>query len=293
MPTEKAPTDVNEPQGPSGTNPDPSAPAASEERRESVSASPVVRGSRWVDYDTHELLEMIGELEDERRFARLREGIWLAILIHLALLSAVTWIPRYVFKVPIVVDQSDALKQHKDFTYLDTPFQLPPKAPPKPLSSQQPLIDKQTMEAMKRSAPPAPAPEAAPKPAAPAAAPPPIPPSQQSQIEAPHPAAVPARPNFAMGSQNPADQLREAMKGASRGNGTGGAGNLSPDGNRWRAGSLRHTGRGLQWLAAALAPGDGTDLGSADSRRGQRADSQIGHGGDSLQGAAQWPSDGR
>jgi hypothetical protein len=32
-----------------------------------------------------------------------------------------------------------------------------------------------------------------------------------------------------MGSQNPADQLREAMKGASRGNGTGGAGNLSAD----------------------------------------------------------------
>ena len=34
----------------------------------------VVRGSRWVDYDTHELLEMISELEDERRWARLREG---------------------------------------------------------------------------------------------------------------------------------------------------------------------------------------------------------------------------
>ena len=229
MPTEKAPTDVNEPNGPTGTNLDPSAPAASEERREPLSVSPVVRGSRWVDYDTHELLEMIGELEDERRWARLREGVWLAILIHLALLSAVTWIPKYVFKVPVVVDQSDALKQHKDFTYLDTPFQLPPKAPPKPLSTQQPLIDKKTIEEMKRSAPPAPAPESAPKPAAQAPAPPPIPPSQQSQLEAPRPAAVPARPNFAMGSQNPADQLREAMKGASRGNGTGGAGNLSPD----------------------------------------------------------------
>jgi hypothetical protein len=35
---------------------------------------PVVRGSRWVDYDTHELLEMISELEDERRWARLREA---------------------------------------------------------------------------------------------------------------------------------------------------------------------------------------------------------------------------
>ena len=36
--------------------------------------APVVRGSRWIDYDTHELLEMISELEDERRWARLREG---------------------------------------------------------------------------------------------------------------------------------------------------------------------------------------------------------------------------
>jgi predicted tellurium resistance membrane protein TerC len=64
----------------------------------------VVRGSRWVDYDTHELLQMISELEDERRWARLREGVWIAILVHLALLSALTWIPKYVFKVPQVVD---------------------------------------------------------------------------------------------------------------------------------------------------------------------------------------------
>jgi hypothetical protein len=70
---------------------------------------------------------------------------------------------------------------------------------------------------MKKAAPPAPAP--APQAAAPA--PPPPPPSQQSQLEAPHPAAVPARPNFAMGSQNPADQLRDAMKGASRSPGSG------------------------------------------------------------------------
>ena len=81
----------------------------------------MVRGSRWVDYDTHELLELISELEDERRWARLREGFWLAILVHLALLSALTWIPKYVFKVPLVVDPNDAIKQHKDFTYLDTP----------------------------------------------------------------------------------------------------------------------------------------------------------------------------
>ena len=219
---------MNEPNGPEGANPTGTSlatdePAAGEELRaaetESGSGSPVVRGSRWVDYDTHELLQMITELEDERRWTRLREGFWLAILFHLALLSAVTWIPKYVFKVPLVVDQNK-LRQHKDFTYLDTPFNLPPKVEVKPLT-KPPQVDKETLEAMKRANPPAS--EAAPKLAAPAA-PQPIPPNEQSQLEAPRPAAVPAKPNFAMGSQNPADQLREAMKGA-RNHGTG-EGNL-------------------------------------------------------------------
>jgi TonB family protein len=49
------------------------------------------------------------------------------------------------------------------------------------------------------------------------------PPNQQSQLEAPRPAAVPARPNFAMGSQNPADQLRDAMKGSARNQGSPGS----------------------------------------------------------------------
>jgi outer membrane biosynthesis protein TonB len=201
-------------------------------------SSPVVRGSRWVDYDTFELLEMISELEDERRWARLREGVWLAVLLHLALLSALTWIPKYFFIVPQVVDRSDTLKQHKDFTYLDTPWQ-PPKVITKPVPTQHPLIDKQTLEAMKKATPQAP--EAAPQPAAPAPVqqPAPIPPVQQSQsqLESPVPAAVPARPNFAMNTLNPADQLREAMKGASRNSGEGA-------GSRGSGGLAMHPGAG-------------------------------------------------
>ncbi|MGB6686225.1 MAG: cell envelope integrity protein TolA, partial [Terracidiphilus sp.] len=42
----------------------------------------------------------------------------------------------------------------------------------------------------------------------------------QGQLEAPRPAAVPARPNFAMNNQNPADQLRDAMRGASHDRGS-------------------------------------------------------------------------
>jgi TonB family protein len=244
MPTSEAPTRVRESAGKASAEngsrlvslglefawpepPEPVAPPPGEEPLQSgPEPKPVsVRGSRWVDYDTHELLEMIGELEDERRWSRLREGIWLAILFHIMLLSAITWIPRYVFHVAPVIDPFDAIKQRKDLTYLDLPpdalREIQPKPKVKPAPPKLPKIDKKMLEALNQpTAPPTPAPTPVPEPklAAPAPVQPsqPIPPSPQDQLEAPRPAAVPARPNFAMNNQNPADQLRDAMRGASR-----------------------------------------------------------------------------
>ena len=188
-----------------------------------------VRGSRWVDYDTHELLERIGELEDERRWARLREGIWLAILIHMILLSAVTWIPKYVFHVAPVIDPLDAIKQRKDLTYLDLPpdalRELQPKPQVKPPLTKPPRVDKKTLEALNKPTPlpPVPTPpEPKLQPAQPSPTPTPLPPQPQGEVEAPRPSAVPARPNFAMNSQNPAEQLQNAMRGAMRGPGSSG-----------------------------------------------------------------------
>ena len=238
MPNSDAP--VNEPKGPTGSTLETAdSELAVESRLDSTSDStseeekvPVVRGSRWVDYDTHELLEMISELEDERRWARLREGIWIAVLFHIALISALTWIPKYVFNAPQVIDPFDAIKQRKDLTYLDAEQALrsiKPKVVIKPVPDKAPTIDKKTLEAMnKMTPPPAPTPEpAAPTPVTPA---PVIPPTPQSQspIEAPRPAAVPARPNFAMNQQNPNDLLHDAMKGASHN--AGSAGNLGGGG---------------------------------------------------------------
>jgi hypothetical protein len=239
MPISEAPTTVseNEPKGP----PEPGQSAGLEPDEP---VSPVLRGSRWVDYDTHELLEMIGELEDERRWARLREGLLWAVLFHILLLSAVTWIPKYVFKVPQVIDPIDAIKNRKDLSYLDLPPDalraLQPKTVIRPLPPKQTVVDKKTLEALNRPAPPPPAPT--PEPAAPPAVQPPVPPpvpaNQPSQLEAPRPAAVPARPNFALNSQNPADQLREAMRGASRNPGSGDSGSLGG------SGLARHPGAG-------------------------------------------------
>ena len=225
MPLSVVPTSVNEP--PAGTpgQPAPTPPESREDR------TPVVRGSRWIDYETHELLEMISELEDERRWARLREGILWALLIHIFLISAATWIPKYVFKVPPVIDPFDAIKERKDLRYLDLPpdlvKKLQPKVDVKPVPQKRPQIDKKTLEALNKPAPPPvpqPAPEQ-PKLQQPQIQqpPPPIPPNpqSQSQVEAPQPKAVPARPSFALGSQNPADQLHDALRGAARSPGYG------------------------------------------------------------------------
>jgi TonB family protein len=255
MPTSVVPPSVNEPRDPSGTNPQTSGPdqgpetsPGSDNDSRSDSKSPVVRGSRWLDYDTHELLEMISELEDERRWARLREGIWIAILVHLMLISAITWIPKYVFRVPPVIDPFDAIKQRKDLNYLDLPpdalRNIQPKVAVKPVPKKQPQVDRKTLEALNKplpALPSTPAPKVAPAPAEqPAPQPAPIPPNQQSQsqLDAPRPEAVPARPNFAMGSQNPENQLRDAMKGASRAPGYG-TNNLPSDG-----GLAMHPGAG-------------------------------------------------
>jgi hypothetical protein len=246
MPVSQTPINVNEPEGPPEMNPD-NLPAsdstANPAPREQESESPVVRGSRWLDYDTHELLEMISELEDERRWARLREGIWIAILIHLALLSAFTWIPKYVFKVPPVIDPMEAIKNRKDLQYLDLPpdalRQVQPKVVVKPVPPRQTQVDKKTLEALNRPTPPAPAPPP-PTPVQPAPVQPaqPVPPAPQAQLETPRPAAVPARPNFAMGSQNPADRLQEDMRRAA-----GNPGQSVP-GNPGGGGLARHPGAG-------------------------------------------------
>src|SRR5208282_193423 len=199
MPTSEAPAEVNEPKGPvspdaqSGSSAqetsitgsilgldtfsahdleprelepgdrdprDEVSPSEPGEEATKRTASPAARGSRWLDYDTHELLEMIGELEDERRWARLREGMLWAVLVHIILLSVLTWIPRYFFKQPRI-DDFDLIKQHEDQIALD---QMPeamrqlqkPKAAPRP--ANKPLIDKQTMDEMKKRTEQTPAP---------------------------------------------------------------------------------------------------------------------------------------
>jgi len=196
--------------------------------------------SRYVDYDAHELLEKISQYEDERRWQRIREGIWISIIAHFLFFAALYFVPRYVFHQTQLIDPIQAIKDRKDLTYLD---ELPDalkqvqKAKPK-LKANQTQVDKKTLDALKalekarpKPTPPAPAPEeqakntppapvqAQPQPqpaTAPPSTAPPVPAAQIPQ-DAPRPAPVPARPNFSLGPQNPNDQLRQALRGSQSG----------------------------------------------------------------------------
>ena len=253
MPSSKPPLHIVEPSSPpenslqtsqAAGDPEPETPASAPEARPESRQppSPVVRGSRWVDYDTHELLTMISELEDERRWARLREGALWALLLHVLLILGVAMLPRYIFVPKVMEPKTSDLHNKDQWTYMDSP-RLPvrPSAPkPTVAPPKSPSIDQKTLEDMRKVSPPAPKPQ--PTPPVEQAKPQiesPIPPApqSQSQVEAPRPAAVPAKPRFDMGSLNPNDQLRDAMKGA-RGAGPGAPGNLGS------GGLARHPGAG-------------------------------------------------
>ena len=215
MPLSVVPTSVNEPKEP--TEAENYRPATSESGSTSSmppdvdsgsigngtgpegEARPAGRRSRWVDYDTYELLEMISELEDERRWARLREGIWIAILVHLVLISGITWIPKYIFKVPPVVDPFEAIRQRKDdLKYLDLPPDLikraQPRAQVKP-AAEEAAADRQEDA---RSAQQGDAAAVAAHPRTQGGSslrrPPPPKPETQSQLEAPAPKPAPDGP---------------------------------------------------------------------------------------------------
>ena len=194
----------------------------------------------------HELLDVIGEMRDDRSRARLREMFWISLIVHMIIFWYLAYGPKYIFHVR-VIDPSRVLRERKDLTYLD----LPPDAlknvkPPKQSDiisdknriqqSKKPTLDKKTLEAleaMKRAGPPVPqpapqqqskAPEAPatpqpqvaqqqPQPQAPPAQP--LPQNNQAQLEAPPPKST--QPNFQTGPSTAHSALQQAMRDALKG----------------------------------------------------------------------------
>lgn len=199
--------------------------------------------SDYGDLGTDELVQRINELEDERRAARIREGIWIALLLHAV--AVLLWIygPRYILHEPVVVNP--ALKDHKQLTYLNMPSSAmhPPKASSqakRPTSAQpvHPHVDQKTLkhfQAMRKAEPPReqqpPPPQQTTQPPVQQAQQQPVP----AQTPAPQPQGAPKQETqtaqqATQQQSNPfktddsaGDMIRQAAKGAASGSGSAGA----------------------------------------------------------------------
>jgi len=184
------------------------------------------RRARYEELDPEELFHVIDDLQGSKTRGRIREFIWISIIVHMIVFWYLAYGPRFFHRVR-VVDQSELLRQReKQFTYLDTPEtlkKLKPKTPSNPaIEARKPTIDQKTLEEMRKAEPPKPQPQPpAPQvaqqqpPPAPAQ---PLPPNPQSQLDAPKPQPRPAptTPNFNTGPSNPGDQIRQAERDAAK-----------------------------------------------------------------------------
>jgi TonB family protein len=208
---------------------------------------------KYTSLGTHELVTLVEDLEDDRARARVREGIWVSVIIHLLIFWFIAYGPQVIFHHPRVVNPADILAK-KDSQFLDLPPDLLQHVKPKPTNilsdkdrvaqTKTPSLDKKTLqqlEAMKPAGPPAPQPGAqqqpAPTPQASQQPPaqqqgqqpeqqakqepqPPAPaPQPQASLEQPRPA--PTTPNFRAGGSI-GDQIRNDARAAARGGPIGG-----------------------------------------------------------------------
>ncbi len=194
-------------------------------------------GVRYADLDTHELITLLDEVDDERSRARFREAIYISVIFWLAMVLVLIYGPRYLWHPPVIV-QATPDKHQATMTYLDTPPDLKRFA-----HKPAPAISKQdTQAASPKPSPQVPQPKAGtpnppaqkptpqPQQAAPAQQPPP---PQQTQAKSTPPTPVPAHPQPPLADapsaqprnnsfntpQSAADAIQQATRGSRGGEG--------------------------------------------------------------------------
>ena len=78
-------------------------------------------GRRYDYYDTHELITLIDQIDDERARARFRESVYLAIIVWLVFALACIFLPRWLPHRPVLIVQQ---RNPNELTYLATPPNL-------------------------------------------------------------------------------------------------------------------------------------------------------------------------
>lgn len=78
-------------------------------------------GRRYSYLDTHELIMLLEDVDDERSRARFREAMYLAVILWLTLVLLYIFVPRWLPHRPVLIVQD---RNPKELTYLDTPPDL-------------------------------------------------------------------------------------------------------------------------------------------------------------------------
>jgi len=111
---------------------------------------------------------LLAQLQDDLTRSRLREALWISIVVHLIALITVYTAPRWMPRRPAVLMSEAELMRQKDLTYLELPpdMQKAPKTAQSDIisdknrtaMSRKPTIDNRALEQLRSSrvAPPAP-----------------------------------------------------------------------------------------------------------------------------------------
>ena len=213
------------------------------------------RGKRYDYLDTHELITLLDEVDDERSRARFREAVYISVIVWLVLGWVMVYGPRYLWHAPVLVTALP--DKSKEMTYLDVPPDLKkelqrtkptPNISTKSTESQSPKPSPRAPEPRAGTpAPPAPKPAPQPRQALPQApqpqqqAPQPQQPAPQQQARNTLPTPQPVRPQPLADAPSPspsqpnrnifstpgsaAQQIQQAARGARSGGESGDYGN--------------------------------------------------------------------
>ncbi len=108
------PETENQPQG----NPVEQAPRTGKRPRRAALST------RYQYLDTHELITLIDEIDDERARARFREAVYIAVIVWLVLGWVMVYGPRYLWHAPVLISAVPDEKRPHELTYLDVPPNL-------------------------------------------------------------------------------------------------------------------------------------------------------------------------
>jgi hypothetical protein len=196
---------------------EPKPPTSSEPPDPGQQAARVLAG-RHGEWDTHELIQLLDTIEDERARGRFRESLYISIFVWIAIAWFIFYGPRVLWHAPELRDPASVLRE-RELTQLNSP--ILPHLPTPAVKPVHPTIDNKTMENLRKSAPPPPAPvpntpPPAPQPAAVTPPTPPPPVTNAPSVHVPPPVvadAPSAQPTFTRPS-SAGSSIQDALNAA-------------------------------------------------------------------------------